>query len=198
MKGKKFLASVLTGTMVLSLTACGGTEQTSTTDDTTVKETVEQQAETTPATTEKEEVKEEVKEVVTEKLPASIDFEDGNMGFVSLYTQPANADNSELSIVDHNGSKALYIKNIEAKTPYVAFDISSLLGSKVADVAKIEMTISTEYQTGGFSSCSGNIVSWYGADLTEAKDPWAVYLAKKNPNKAIAEIKDNEKFIADA
>ncbi len=198
MKGKKFLASVLTGTMVLSLTACGGTEQTSTTtDDTTVKETVEQQVETTPATTDTE-VKEEVKTETTEKQPASIDFEDGNMGFVSLYTQPANADNSELSIVDHNGSKALYIKNIDAKTPYVAFDISSMLGSKVADVAKIEMTISTEYPTGGFSSCSGNIVSWYGADLAEAKDPWAVYLAKKNPNKAISEIKDNEKFVADA
>ncbi len=192
MKGKKFLASVLTGTMVLSLTACGGAEQTTTTDDATVKENVEQKAEV------KEEVKEEVKTEVAEKLPASIDFEDGNMGFVSLYTQPANADNSELSIVDYNGSKALYVKNMDAKVPYVAFDISSMLGSKVADVARIEMTIFSEYPTGGFSACSGSIVSWYGADLAEAKDPWAVYLPKKNPNLAISEIKDNEKFIADA
>ena len=128
----------------------------------------------------------------------SVDFEDSNIGFVKLYTREVNADHSELSVVDYHGSKALYVQNVEGKNPYVAFDISSMLGEDVAKVASIEMTIGTEHSTGAFSAISGHIVSWAGAELTEYKDVWSVYMADKNPNRAIAKIGAGEEFVSDA
>ena len=186
MKKKKILASVLAGTCVLSLAACGGKQEPAAEVTATAEEGTEQQTtqEETPQTGEAADV--------------SVDFEDGSMSFVELYTQAANADNSELSIADFNGSKALYVKNVDGKTPYVAFDISSMLGADVAKVATIEMTIGTEFSNGNFSAVSGNIVSWAGEDLTEYKDAWSVYVDTKNPNKAIARIDAGEEFVADA
>lgn len=193
MKGKRFLMGLLTGTMALSLVACGGNEQQATTAEPATTETKEVTQETKT-----EEKVEEKKEEQAEVQEVSIDFEDGNMSFISLYTQAANADNSTLEVVDYNGSKALKVTNVDGKTPYVAFDLASMLGEKVADVASIEMTIGTEYATGEFSALSGNIVSWAGADLVEYKDAWSVYMANKNPNKAIAKIAAGEEFAADA
>lgn len=186
MKSKKVLAGLLTGTMVLSMTACGSNEQTS-----TVAETTPTEEQTTQAATQ------EATEDATQ-AEVSVDFEDGSMSFISLYTQPANADHSELSIVDFNGSKALYVKNVDGKVPYIAMDISSMLGADVSKVAKIEMSIATEYGNGKFSACSGNIVSWAGEDLSEYKDAWSVYMENKNPNKAIATVDTGEAFVPNA
>ena len=193
MKSKKILTGLLAGTCALSLVACGGSkeEQPAAAEVSTKTENTETQVKET------ETVKEEEATAETEEV--SIDFEDGNMSFLKLYTQAANADNSELSIVDYNGSKALYVKNVDGKMPYVAFDISSMLGADVEKVAKIEMTIATEHYDGQlFSAVSGNTISWAGTDLVEYKDPWAVYIATKNPNKAISEIAAGEEFVADA
>ena len=183
MKSKKLLACLLAGAMVLSMAACGGEGQESNGTDVQTQ----QQTETTPATT---------PEPVVEEV--SIDFEDGNMSFVSLYTKAANADASELAVVDYNGGKALQVKNVNGKVPYVAFDIANLLGSNIANVASVEMTIATEYSTGKFSASEGSILSWTGADQKECKDGWSVYLASKNPNKAIAKVGEGENFVADA
>ena len=187
MKSKKLLACLLAGVMVLSMAACG--EKAPTTTDDSVE----------PSTQESSSVVEESK---TPEAPVveevSVDFEDGSMSFVKLYTQPANADNSELAVVDYNGSKQLQVKNIDGKVPYVAIDVTSLLGADVAKIAQIEMSITTEYATGNFSSSSGKIYSWVGADLVEVKDDWSVYLKTKNPNKAISKVSAGEEFVADA
>ena len=187
MKKKKILASALAGTCVLSLVACGGKTEPAATDTATTTEEATQQQ-----TTQEEQTQTDA------AAEASVDFEDGSMSFVQLYTQAANADNSELSIADFNGSKALYVKNVDGNVPYVAFDISSMLGADVAKVASIEMTIGTEHSNGSFSAVSGNIVSWAGEDLTEYKDAWSVYVDTKNPNKAVAKIDAGEEFVADA
>lgn len=176
MKGKRILICILSGIVILTFSACAGNKQQVMT----------------------EEKKEETKEEQIPLQEVSIDFEDGNMSFVALYTRPENADYSLLKIVDYNGSKALKVTNAEGKTPYVAFDIGSMLGTKVENVASIEMTIGTEYATGKFSALSGYIISWTGANLVECKDPWAVYIESRNPNKAVSKIDADEKFVADA
>ncbi len=183
---KKLLATLLAGSMVFGLTACGGSADTP-----AASEPVESSVAADVSATEPTEAP------ASEALPASIDFEDGKMDFLSLYTQAGNADNSELSIVDKDGSKKLYVKNVDGKVSYVGFDLTALLGANIANVATIEMTITTEHE-GDFSACSGNIISWAGADLVEYKDAWAVYMATKNPNKAISKIEEGEEFVADA
>ncbi|MBQ8823486.1 MAG: hypothetical protein IJZ82_12655 [Lachnospiraceae bacterium] len=188
---KKLLATLLAGSMVFSLAACGGSADTPAASepvDSSVEATAEPTAEPAPEPTAAPAV---------EKLPASIDFEDGKMDFLSLYMQAGNADNSELSIVDKDGSKQLYVKNVDGKVSYVAFDLAALLGANIANVASIEMTITTEHE-GGFSASSGNIISWAGADLVEYKDAWSVYMDTKNPNKAVSKMDEGEEFAADA
>ena len=184
MKNKKILTGILAGTMSLSLVACGTTSKEQPAVGGQVGTTGEVSQNTTTDTPEIEEV--------------SVDFEDGNMGFVSVYTQKANADNSELTIADYNGSKALYVKNVDGKNPCIAFDISSMLGREIANVASIEMTIGTEYASGSFSAVSGNIVSWTGTDLKECKDAWSVYMSTKNPYKVTAKVGAGEAFVVGA
>jgi len=186
LKSKKLLACLLAAVMTLSMVACGGKEPT------TPESSVE------PSTQESSVVEESQTPETPEVEEVSVDFEDGNMDFVKLYVQPANADKSELALVDYNGSKQVQVKNMDGKVPYVAIDVTSLLGADVAKIARVEMSITTEYATGDFSASAGKIYSWVGEDLKEVKDDWSVYLKTKNPNKAIAKVAEGEEFVADA
>lgn len=187
MKTKKFLACLLAGTMALSLVACGGdadTDANATTDSSApVAESTTPES-TTPA--------------APTVVEASIDFEDGNMGFVAPFMVPADAAEVEMSIVDFNGSKALQVKNLTGKVPYVAVDATSLLGADVAKVATIEMTLGVSYEDGSFNAVSGEIFAWSGADLVETTDAWSVYLESANPKTAVATLSAGEEFVADA
>lgn len=183
MKTKKLFACLLAGTMALSTAACGEDGDKQTDGSATAPQTTQEQTNVPEGNTQTEE--------------ASIDFEDGSMGFAAIYGIPANADASELSIADYNGSKALAVKNVGGGVPYVAIDVSSLLGADVENVSKIEMTIGTEYENGKFSASSGKIAAWSGQDLVESVDAWSVYKENKNPNKAISEITETEKFVKD-
>ena len=187
MKTKKFLACLLAGTMALSLVACGGnadTDANATTDSSApVAESTTPEG-TTPA--------------APTTVEASIDFEDGNMGFVAPYMVPANAAEVELSVVDFNGSKALAVKNLTGKVPFIGIDATSLLGADVAKVATVEMTLGVSYEDGSFNAVSGDIFAWSGADLVETKDAWSVYLATANPKTAVATLSAGEEFVADA
>lgn len=167
----------------MSMIACGGGKEVNTNTEVAEEPPVPAAEEAPPAEAEEGE--------------ASIDFEDGNMGFVAMYTVPANADNSELSLVDYNGCKALQVKNVDGNVPYVAFDISSLLGADVAKVATIEMCIGVSYDNDKFSACAGKIVAWSGEKLVETTDEWSVYLKTKNPKVATAKIDAGEEFVAD-
>lgn len=174
---KKFLACFLAGTMALSMVACG-----------------EKPADNTDASVEQSVVTPTPEVEVT----PSIDFEDGSISFVAPYMQPADAAEVELSVVDFNGSKALQVKNLSGKVPYIAFDADSLLGADVAKVAKIQMKVGISYDNGGFSAVSGAIYAWSGEDLVESSDSWSVYVENKNPNKAVAELAAGEEFVAGA
>lgn len=129
---------------------------------------------------------------------ASIDFEDGNMAFTAVYSTPADAADVELSVVDFNGSKALQVKNLTGKVPYVAFDVESLLGADVAKVASIELTLGTSFDNGKFSAVSGKLIAWSGEDQNESTDDWSVYMASKNPAKVVATLAAGEEFVSGA
>ena len=185
MKTKKILAFLLAGTMSLSMIACSGDGKEATQPvEGTKQETQETGAKTSGDTS-----------VAGE---ASIDFEDGNIGFLAPYTMPANADSCELSIVDYNGSKALQIKNMDGKVPYLAIDINSLLGADIAKIAIVEMTMGTSYENGNFSASSGKVVSWCGESQLEVTDYWSVYKADKNPKVAVVPFEAGEEFVANA
>ena len=176
---KKILSCFLAGAMVLSLAACGGKTNEPASND----------GSTTPAEGQDNTVADEA---------ASIDFEDGNMGFVEAYMQKGDAGQVELSIVDYNGSKALQVKNVDEKVPYVAFDATSLLGADVAKVASVEMTVGVSYDDGSFNAVAGDLIAWSGEDLTESTDPWSVYMENQNPKKAVMTLGEGEEFVADA
>ncbi len=188
---KKLLSCLMAGAMVFSMAACGNDGQkVSDSVSTTESESV---PESTPEPT-----PEPAKEPVAEEV--SIDFEDGNMGFVAAYNKPADAADVELSVADFNGSKALQVKNLTGKVPYVAIDATSLLGADVAKVASMEMSIGVSYEDGSFNAVSGKVLAWSGAAdaLEESGDDWSVYLEKVNPKKQVATLDAGEEFIADA
>ena len=166
--------------MVLSLAACGD------------------KADPADATAGVESTAPESTEPVAEVTEASIDFEDGKMDFIVPYSVPANAAEVELAIADFNGSKALQVKNLTGKVPFIGIDVTSLLGADVAKLATIEMSIGTTYDNGKFSATSGQIYAWSGEDLKETKDAWSVYLENANPKTVIATLSEGEEFVADA
>ena len=169
--------------MAVSLTACSnnaGTNNESTTPSAS-ESTQESSQETTPQeTTQTPEVKSE----------ASVDFEDGQMGFVEVYSAPANAADIEMSVVDYNGSKALEIKNLNGKVPFVGIDVSSLCGDAIADVASISMTLGVAYEDGSFSACAGKLTTWTGEDLVQTGYDWSVYMESKNPKVASVNVSE--------
>ncbi len=133
-----------------------------------------------------------------EAAAPSIDFEDGLYGFAGLDMSAGNADESVLSVVDYNGSKALQVA-VQKKVPYVIFEISALLGDDVAKLASVTMDIGIDPGADGkFYACSGKIYKYFGQDLTKAYDEWSVYLASKNPNKAKMTLDEGEAFLAGA
>ena len=176
---KKILSCLLAGAMVLSLAACGGKTNEPASND----------GSTTPAESQDNTVADEA---------ASIDFEDGNMGFVEAYTQKGDAGQVELSIVDYNGSKALQVKSVNGQVPYVAIDATSLLGADVTKVASMEFTVGVTHDDGKFSAVAGVTYAWSGADRIESSDEWSVYLESANPKKAVATLDAGEEFVADA
>lgn len=127
----------------------------------------------------------------------SLDFEDGNVGFVSVYEGMANSASATIEVADYNGSKALKITNNNGKVPYIAFDVLSLLGEKTADVTGIEMTIGIENPDGKFYACSGEMKLFTSGELSKIARPWSVYMEKKNPKVAPFSMGD-EAFSADA
>ena len=193
MRRNKLLACLMAGTMAVSITACSGNANSDATTTPTTTEAVTTQAVTTQG---------ESQETTTQtpqeqKSEASVDFEDGQMGFVQAYNAPANAADVELSITDFDGSKALAVKNLTGKVPFVGIDVSSLCGASVADVAAVSMKLGVSYEDGSFSACAGKITTWTGTDLVQTGYDWAVYMESKNPKVATVDVL-GVPFTADA
>lgn len=185
LKKKRFLAISLSLLMVSSLAACS-------------KKAEETIAEVTPtpvevATATPEPTKAPVEEFV------GIDFEDGVFDFVQINTAPGDADDTLISVVDYNGSKQLFVDAQSFKVPYVAFDVASLVGDRIADVRSIEMDVTAVSADGVFRAVAGSVIAYSGEKLTESKDDWSVYLESKNPNKAVGKLaNEGEYFVAGA
>jgi len=179
-KARKLLALILSVVLVLSLAACGTPAPAETTAPATEPPVVE----TEPPVVE---------------VPKSVDFEDGNFGFVALYEGMANADASTIEVVDYNGGKALKVTNGSGKVPYVAIDVWSLLGEAAANVTTINMTMGIENPDGEFYACSGEVMLWNTKELSKNTDGWSVYLENKNPKVATIalEAEDGQVFSAD-
>ncbi len=199
MKRKKLLACLMAGSMVLSMAACGDDTSSTSATPTDAPDTTEASADPTEAPADGADATTDADAstgAVAED--ASIDFEDGNMGFIAPYMQMADAADLDISVVDYNGSKALQVKNLNGKVPYVAIDATSLLGADVAKVASMEYTIGISNDAGKFAAASGKTFAWSGEDLVETSDDWSVYLEKANPKKAVATLSAGEEFVADA
>lgn len=188
MRRNKLLACLMAGTMAVSITACSGNTNSNATTAPTSGEAV---------TTTQEATQETQTEAPQVKSDASVDFEDGQMGFVQAYSAPANAADVELSVQDFDGSKALVIKNLTGKVPFVGIDVSSLCGANVADIAAVSMKLGVSYEDGSFSACAGKITTWTGADLVQTGYDWAVYMESKNPKVATVDV-SGVPFTADA
>lgn len=111
---------------------------------------------------------------------ASIDFEDGNSGFVTIYAGDPRSDASVMELVDFNGSKALAVTKQKVKNvAFVAFDTLGLLGEKAADVASIQFDIASVHAE-GFYALSGDTGFWSNGEFVAATN-WNVYLETSNP-----------------
>ena len=178
----------MAGTMAVSLTACSNNANS---DTTTAPSTTTEAVTTTEAATETTPAAPEV------TSNASIDFEDGQMGFVEAYSAPANAADVELNVVDFDGSKALEIKNLSGKVPFVGIDVSSLCGANTSKIASVSMKIGVSYEDGSFSACAGKITTWTGEELVQTGYDWSVYMESKNPKVATIDV-SGVPFVADA
>ena len=194
MKAKKLFALLLCAIMLLSLVGCKKADKIEETDSPTGVTVDDDKKEDTKVDDKTD--KKDTDKPVVEVKEASVDFEDGLYGFVEVYKTPSNADASELSMGDFNNSKALKVTNTNGKIPYIAIDIASLVGDKIADVRSITMDVGTEHADGKFYATSGKIVSYSGEERKESEDPWSVYLANKNPNTAKVILASGEEFVA--
>lgn len=127
------------------------------------------------------------------------DFEDGNMSFVAVKESLVTSAETEISVVDFAGSKALQIVAPDTKKfPYVAIDISSLAGDAIESVRTIEMDMGLASPTDTFYAASGNVYYYVGTDNAEKTTPWSVYMAVKNPKRTTVTLADDESFVAGA
>lgn len=183
----------MTAAMVLGMTACGGEEASSSSaaEESSVESSVESSEETPSSSSEeKGNVDLQVGEV-------SIDFEDGNFGFVGndKSVAAAKADDSVLEVVSYNGSKALKVTP-QGGTIYVGIQADALLGDDVSKVRTIEMTIGTENPDGNFASASGKVYAFLGEDNVKTEAAWSVYLETANPKRVSFSVPDDASFTA--
>ena len=158
--------------MVLSMAACGETEEAPADQTNAEQQNTEQQTVVEEAGFEYDST-------------ASITFDDGNYGFlVSDTTANPAAKEATFSVVDRNGEKAVKVESTASNKMFVGIGVDGLLGDSLADVASVEFVLETE--SSEFVATSGNIYATVGEDATVVKTPWSIYLEKANPRKVTA------------
>lgn len=129
---------------------------------------------------------------------ASVDFEDGAYAFIKMNLLKGSPDESNLSVVDFNGSKALYVENVSGKAMFVGINVSALVGDKITDISTITMDIGTSRADGSFAAVSGTLYAYTGEKNEEVKgDSWSVYLETANPKTATFDV-SGAGFVAGA
>lgn len=188
MRKTKLLTCFVAGALAVSLTACGGNSSSSSSSTQGATE-VKTEAPTP------EETKDDNKPSSgLEAVAGSIDFEDGNYAFMEPYYGAPDSADVEVSIADFAGSKAVKVTSVGGTAPnygpYIGIDVSSLLGDKITDVAKIQADVAVEYPDGTFRAVQGHILTWTGEDLKESDYSWSIYLENKNPARISADISE--------
>ena len=129
----------------------------------------------------------------TDTYAYTIDFADGNVGFVMANTGTPGTDAGTTIAASANG---LAIKAPAGRNMRVGINVDGLLGERVTDVKTIVMDIYAEYPDGNFSAVSGRIGVMSGDRSAFAESKWQVYLATRNPNQAIFEFEADQGFSA--
>lgn len=206
---KKLLTITMAAVLALSTTACNRAKETNA--DPSTEPTQEVQTEATNVPTEAPtaaptqvptEEPTQAPVVQEPKAPAGyvIDFEDGKYDFAMINAQPIKADaGATIELADFNGSKALKVNSDNGKfLTYLGIDLSSLVGSKIADVRTIEADIAVDTADGSFYACSGYILTYTGENNKEKGYPWSVYMESKNPKTATVTLDADLAFVEGA
>jgi hypothetical protein len=137
----------------------------------------------------------------TAELPdgfVGIDFSNGNIGFLAMnYKAPNATSAATIELGQWGGANAAKITPVGDYVPFIAIDACSLLGSRVGDVASVEVGIAVQHD-GGFQAIQGEIVAYYGEDRDTTKGPWSVFVANRNPNAIKLELRDDQRMVPGA
>lgn len=195
MKKRKFLAILTAATMVLSMTACGGSDAPTSGEAENTQVNTESQAPDTTAPETETQAPSQTPEPEVQG-PVSVDFEDGLFGFVGLdkSVNPA-ADDSSFEVASFNGSNALKVTT-QGKPSFTAIQMDAMLGDKISEVKSVELSIGTETASGTFYATSGNVYVMAGEDNAQTSAAWSVYLANKNPKTVTYTVPDGVTLTA--
>ena len=184
MKSKKFLTVSLMAAMALSMAACGGDQPVS--ESSSESSVTESTQESVPEAS-----------TVVEAGPASIDFEDGQFGFIGIdkTVASAKADEFVYELTSFNGSTALKVTP-QGKIPYVGIQVDALLGEAASSVKTIEMSVGIENPDGKFCAASGKVYTFLGEDNVRKESPWSVYPETANPKTVTYTVPDGQSFTA--
>ena len=123
-------------------------------------------------------------------------FPAGNFAYIQSYEASPDACKTQLSVTEHNGATALFVDVSSGGVPYLAIDVSSLLGGAVSSLRTIELDIEVDTSNGEFYAVSGTLTPLSGEELIRGTAaPWSVYIAAKNPNVARATLSDASEYM---
>lgn len=198
---RQILSLMVVGAMAFTMTACGGSNSTSSSASSAkassgaVSSATGASSSTSTAAASSSQVVSETSTEETPAVAASIDFEDGNFGFVGI-DKVVNraADDSTLEVADFNGSKALKVTPTGTGSIDVAIQADALLGADAGKLKTVEMSAGIENPDGKFSAVSGNIYGLVGENKDQTQDAWSVYLETANPKTITYTVPDGYTF----
>lgn len=191
---KRLLAMGMTSAMIVaSLAGCSGSSSSGSTGTTAADGTsAGNETKGTDAETSTEAGNEQGDGVIAPQYTVEsgkvIDFEDGNVSFLTQNEANLSADAATIEVADFNGSKALKVtpnSNAKGKVFELGLDVNALLGDKAKDAASVSMQIGLEATDGNFYPCTG-FIKQNSTDTNTTG--WVTYLAEKNPNTVTVEF----------
>lgn len=176
---KKLIALGLCVAMLGSLVACGG-ENNSGTTDATPTPTTEASGDKTDDKGDANEVKNGADDHSSVSADCIVGFDDDKMAFATYNDADWSGDkDGEVSIVTKFDSKMLQVTRPNGNIPAVAIDVCSLLGDNAANCSKITLDVGVD-NADGFAALSGSCMLYAGTANTLIETPWSIYLPAKS------------------
>jgi hypothetical protein len=111
---------------------------------------------------------------------SGIDFADGNFAFLANHFKPLEAsENTRFELSEFRGAPAVKVTPDGGSDVYIAIDAESILGDRITDVRRIEVTIGIE-TPGGFEAVSGIVRARAGEDSLGTAN-WNIFAESVNP-----------------